>query len=43
MAMDGNQDGGEDGWNGKKSEFMDHIKFRLPFSTINRYADIVDL
>ena len=43
MAIDGSQDGGEDGWNGKKSEFMDHIKFRLPISTINKYADIVDL
>jgi len=43
MAMDGNQEGGEDGWNGKKSEFIEHFKFRLPFSTINRYADIVDL
>jgi hypothetical protein len=43
MATDGSKDGGEGGWDGKKTEFMENIKFRLPFSTINKYADIVDL
>ena len=43
MAMDGSKNGGEEGWDGKKTEFMEHIKFRLPFSTINKYADIIDL